>query len=198
MRDCSDIRPYSGGCADDACLAEFHAALGRIHSMPTVAGIVQLDYVSMADALHQSYDSQPIKFRDDWRVMAFISDHSRQVGQCRQCVVLSSDALRRMAVQGINSVDLSAPRGSDLALGDPLFDICMVVALDFPIDLSLQSLHRLITRDAKSRDVLWFAWHHLVTSLVATVAMCDETAINRVQRRITSFASFVAAAGMRL
>ena len=198
MRNCFETRPLQDDRATDVRLAEFHAALDRIHLMPAVAGLEPHDYVAMADALLDAYDSQPIKFLDYWRVTSFITDHSRQVGQCRQCVVLSSDALRRMAVQGINSVDLSAPRGSDLALGDPLFDMCMVVALDFPIDLSLQSLHRLITRDTKSRDVLWFAWHHLVTSLVATVAMCDETAINRVQRRITSFASFVAAAGMRL
>lgn len=198
MRNCFETRPLQDDRATDVRLAEFHAALDRIHLMPAVAGLEPHDYVAMADALLDAYDSQPIKFLDDWRVTSFITDNSRQVGQCRRCAVLSSEAARLMMVRGVCTIDLSSPQPIGLSLGNPLFDTCMVVALDFPFDRLLQSLHGFIAEGAKPRDVLWFAWFHLVTSLAATVATCDETAINRVQRRISSFTSFAAVSGMRL
>lgn len=198
MKNCFDY-PSGSACGGmDVRMTDFLAALECIHAMPPNRSLVPHDYVSMAAALREAYDSQPIKFYDDWRVTAFITGHSRQVGQCRRCAVLSSEAARLMMVRGVCAIDLSSPQPIGLSLGDPLFDTCMVVALDFPFDRSLQSLHGFIAEGAKPRDVLWFAWFHLVTSLAATVATCDETAINRVQRRISSFTSFAAVSGMRL
>lgn len=193
MRNCFETRPLQDDRATDVRLAEFHAALDRIHLMPAVAGLEPHDYVAMADALLDAYDSQPIKFREDWRVMSFMSGHARQLGQWTECVVLSSEAFRQMSLRGTCAVDLSAPRCRDLSLGNPLFDMTMAVALDFPFDQSLHLLQTLTGQGAEARDLLWFAWRHLVSCLVATVATCDETAINSVQRRITSFTSFAAA-----
>lgn len=193
MRNCFETRPLQDDRATDVRLAEFHAALGRIHAMPPNRSIVPHDYVSMAAALREAYDSQPIKFREDWRVMSFMSGHARQLGQWTECVVLSSEAFRQMSLRGTCAVDLSAPRCRDLSLGNPLFDMTMAVALDFPFDQSLHLLQTLTGQGAEARDLLWFAWRHLVSCLVATVATCDETAINSVQRRITSFTSFAAA-----
>lgn len=193
MKNCFDY-PSGSACGGvDMRMTDFLAALGRIHAMPPNRSIVPHDYVSMAAALREAYDSQPIKFYDDWRVMSFMSGHARQLGQWTECVVLSSEAFRQMSLRGTCAVDLSAPRCRDLSLGNPLFDMTMAVALDFPFDQSLHLLQTLTGQGAEARDLLWFAWRHLVSCLVATVATCDETAINSVQRRITSFTSFAAA-----
>ena len=196
MPDDADDMMMCRDVPHDAGLSGLCRALERMHRDCGTATLVPHDYPEMAASLLHSYDVRPVKFMYDWQVAGLLSGHARCVGVGRRVAVLSDEAFRYMISRHMCIQTFAAAVSLGLCLGDPLSDMAVAASLDFPPSSSHALLSGLIAGGRDARDVLWFAWFRLLQRLVVTVDTCDESAINRVQRRISSLMAFSHSRGM--